>query len=123
MKRPQRIYTVKDGNAIPYAPYMEIEAEKNLFRQVLAWRGIQPYGMKRCDRCGVEEKSRKNFVIHHRHYETLDRENPEDVCLLCKPCHEDLHRRHKEQRLTLDDIPFIDPRWEKAIRRRVELGE
>lgn len=45
-----------------------------------------------CQRC--KNRFSKRFLqIHHLHYGTLGNEKPEDVLLVCKPCHEKIHRR------------------------------
>lgn len=37
----------------------------------------------RCELCWI----RPGAELHHRHYRTCGRERPEDVMLLCRPCH------------------------------------
>jgi hypothetical protein len=36
-----------------------------------------------CQECGATE----NLAVHHLHYDTLGRERPEDLRILCPPCH------------------------------------
>jgi len=117
MKRPKMTYTIKDGYELPVAFYEEIEANAELMRKLLSWRGLPSRGIKKCERCGFEAGSRKKFVVHHRHYRTFGNESPEDVCLLCLPCHTEIHDRADHFQLSLDDIPFVDPEWEEKIRR------
>jgi ssDNA-binding Zn-finger/Zn-ribbon topoisomerase 1 len=107
MKRPQRVYKTVDGHELPMTASQEKEAGERLFQKVLQWRSISPGEKKTCDRCSFTSKSRKFFVIHHRHYETLDCEIPADVCLLCKSCHDDLHTRWNRMDLTESDIPYV----------------
>jgi 5-methylcytosine-specific restriction endonuclease McrA len=40
----------------------------------------------RCEACGATA-AEKPLELHHRHYDTLGRERPEDVRLLCVDCH------------------------------------
>ncbi len=118
MKRPQRLGYCSDGTPYGMPRYMEIQADYQLLVKVLEWRGIGKCQPKTCDRCGFTSGSRKEFVVHHRHYRTFGSERPEDVCLLCKPCHSELHELAKGFRLTVKDIPFVDPAWEQTIRRK-----
>lgn len=120
MKRPQRVYKTSGGNILPMTASQEKEAGDRLFRAVLQWRGISSNGVKTCDRCHFSSKSRKNFVIHHRHYETFDCEKPEDVCLLCKNCHSDLHQRWDRMDLTEADIPFVHPGLASELKEKKE---
>ena len=115
-KRPVQIYGHHDGHPIPLGKSDVIEEAQILFRKVLECRGIEAHGPKVCERCGFSAGKRELFVIHHRHYETLGKERPQDVCLLCKPCHTQIHELAKKYELTVSDIPFVNPSWEKMIR-------
>ncbi len=42
---------------------------------------------ERCERCGC----RYHLQLHHRTYERVGRERPEDVELLCRWCHQREH--------------------------------
>jgi len=42
-----------------------------------------------CDECG----SKNNLQVHHKNYFSLFREEDDDLVVLCKSCHEDLHGR------------------------------
>lgn len=50
----------------------------------------------KCERC----EATKNLEVHHKHYETLFKEAPEDLEVLCIPCHAraDELRRHRSRR-------------------------
>ena len=63
-----------------------------------------------CEMCH-EKLPIKELTPHHRHYRNQWFEEPEDIILMCKSCHRGLHERHKEDRLTREDAPFIDPLW------------
>lgn len=54
---------------------------KKLKRQVIAERG------NACEHCGTDKK----IYLHHKHYDTLFEETPEDVTLLCLRCHMSAH--------------------------------
>lgn len=116
MKRPEYTGIGTDGREYALTPGFAIHETIKLFRQVLIWRGIKPHDEKACERCGFRAKNRELFVVHHRHYRTFQNEQPEDVCLLCKPCHAQLHDRTDRFALAAEDIPFVDPRWEEMIR-------
>jgi 5-methylcytosine-specific restriction endonuclease McrA len=42
---------------------------------------------KCCERCGSKIK----LVVHHKSYDNVFKEEPEDLELLCKVCHEEEH--------------------------------
>lgn len=45
-----------------------------------------------CQKC-KNKFNAKILHVHHLHYNTLGDEKPEDVLLVCKPCHEEIHGR------------------------------
>lgn len=75
----------------------------------------------KCAKCG-NKKLVADLVVHHRVYRNCE-EKPEDVVILCKDCHIDLHRRQKLFQLTLDDIPLVDPGWKEMIEEHVATGK
>lgn len=42
----------------------------------------------RCQECG----SKVTIQVHHRHYESFEREHPADLEILCEDCHEEADR-------------------------------
>jgi len=50
----------------------------------------------KCEICG----SKKQLELHHLHYRTLTKENPEDVILLCRDCHQKQHNYYGYDRFT-----------------------
>lgn len=44
---------------------------------------------RRCQQCGTTEGE---MNLHHKHYRTFGHERSRDVLLLCRPCHDALHR-------------------------------
>jgi 5-methylcytosine-specific restriction endonuclease McrA len=46
----------------------------------------------RCERCGLHGTD-KQLQLHHKHYETLGREAPGDLEVLCRRCHRAKHGR------------------------------
>lgn len=43
-----------------------------------------------CQMCG----SLDNLECHHKHYNTLHKETPEDVLVVCRKCHRKIHNQH-----------------------------
>ena len=80
-------------------------------------KAFEWFGQK-CAKCGLENAPKKKYVVHHRHYRTLGHESPEDVVMLCKACHADLHARAKTFQLTEADLPLVDPEWADKLRGR-----
>lgn len=58
------------------------------------------YFNKRCAKC---KKVMSEIQIHHRHYDTLGRENLFDLVALCPRCHQAVHSK-----------PFKKGNWYKA---------
>src|SRR5690349_9761554 len=76
------------------------------------------YG-EHCGRCRRSFTNKRKPVVHHRHYRTVGFEKPaEDIVLLCRDCHQDLHDRSQAHQLNNADIPFVDPEWEPMLRNR-----
>jgi hypothetical protein len=74
----------KDPRRQEYEDYMG-SPEWAAFRQyILKERG------KQCQRCRTKNGP---FHIHHLHYRNFMHEHPEDVQVVCKPCHKFIHRR------------------------------
>jgi 5-methylcytosine-specific restriction endonuclease McrA len=44
---------------------------------------------KRCEVCS----SQKAIQVHHLTYKNIFKEEPEDLMILCRPCHEAVHRK------------------------------
>jgi 5-methylcytosine-specific restriction endonuclease McrA len=49
---------------------------------------------RECEKCG-----RKNWLqVHHLHYKNVFKEEPGDLQILCKPCHDKEHTSEKRKR-------------------------
>lgn len=82
---------------------------------------VEHYG-RQCAKCN--KKGHRKFIVHHRHYRTVGFEKPvEDIVLLCRACHDDLHKRSKEGILTIDDLPFVDPEWKKWLPSEAQVKQ
>jgi hypothetical protein len=70
-----------------YANYLAGEHWKNVREQMLGdWSG-------RCNRCAIPRWLAQlvygqDLHLHHKHYRTLGHENPDDLEILCRRCHE-----------------------------------
>lgn len=74
-------------NGIPVTTYYEYlkSPRWRRFRELI----LRLAGFK-CQQCGID---RVRFNVHHLHYNTFMHETPDDVKLLCIPCHEAVHTR------------------------------
>lgn len=45
----------------------------------------------------VTREREPSWTVHHRTYERLGEEELDDLCLLCSPCHQLVHRPHTSQ--------------------------
>jgi 5-methylcytosine-specific restriction endonuclease McrA len=67
------------------------------YLQSLRWLATRDAALARachkCQRCGAT----KNLEVHHKHYKSLGQEKPEDLEVLCIPCHDeaDVVRRRR----------------------------
>jgi len=66
--------------SMPYEEYLQTARWKALAMRVKADRG-------RCESCG----STRYLQVHHVTYERLGRERYEDLQVLCRTCHHELH--------------------------------
>jgi hypothetical protein len=73
-----------------YQAYLQSGRWKAFKLSVIAKRG--PY----CERC----KSSHQVQVHHKTYEHIYRERPEDVEILCHSCHESEHGIYPVKRLS-----------------------
>jgi 5-methylcytosine-specific restriction endonuclease McrA len=70
-----------------YIAYLE-SPEWRAFRQrIFLERG------RECERCSTTAKGARQ--VHHLHYRNLGHELPEDVQVLCLPCHTEIHKGKK----------------------------
>jgi hypothetical protein len=91
-------------HGLTYEEYLKTTWWRARREAVLRYRG------ERCEQCGGDWR----LQLHHRTYERLGRERPEDVELLCRYCHLEEHRLWEELFEELD--AFEAPLW---LRRQV----
>lgn len=78
-----------------------------------AWAGKRERALKKhgriCKACGSTDPG---LHVHHHTYDRFKRERMDDLVILCKPCHDIVHRMHNAQRfakgpnLTLTEVTF-----------------
>ncbi len=88
------IKIVPVGKFIPPAAYQD-------YIRSATWKTRAFAAKERADwKCQVCNRSRREVVLdaHHRTYERLGRELPEDITVLCRDCHSlyELNKNHKE---------------------------
>lgn len=63
-----------------------------------AWRAKRIAAIERarfrCELCGGQDGP---FAVHHKHYDTVFNERPDDLMCLCDRCHRDEDRRRRER--------------------------
>jgi hypothetical protein len=70
--------------AMPYGEYLETPEWRYRRRQLIKWREYK------CERCSDH---RGLLNVHHRTYERLGNEDPDDLEVLCRACDALEHRR------------------------------
>jgi hypothetical protein len=73
---------VAELRRLSYDEYLETPEWKATRKETLA------LASHRCNRCG---QSRDVMHVHHRTYQNLGREQPEELEVLCPQCHRDEH--------------------------------
>lgn len=77
-------FVKKENGKTEYDEYLKSVQWKNFKLSLILIRG------KKCEACGA---TNKRLDGHHLTYERLGNELPEDVQLLCRNCHENIHNR------------------------------
>lgn len=84
-KKPKKSKKERKQN---YFTYLRSAKWFNFKKQLIAERG------HRCEKCGATPKSLDG---HHLTYARLFNEIPEDIQLLCRPCHNAIHEAEKSK--------------------------
>jgi hypothetical protein len=87
-----------------YSEYLRSDRWKAFRKKIIAERGDL------CEVCKIIP----HFSLHHRTYIRLWQELPEDVLLVCKDCHDGIH---KQNRLDNKPIPCISLIYEESIHK------
>jgi len=77
------------------------------------WRFLESLPRKICYCCSTP---RGPFDVHHRTYARLGVERLSDLCLVCRPCHEDLHAFANKH-----DLSFAEAtkEWRKIMQKKL----
>lgn len=70
------------------------------YLQSLQWHAKREAALRRCGGACQKCRATKDLEVHHKHYETFGREGPDDLEVLCIPCHDraDEERRRVNHR-------------------------
>jgi hypothetical protein len=96
-----------------YVPYKDYISGSTWAYKRQAIRNVHSaLGTDYCAACHTDQ----NLDVHHLTYERLGKEHVDDVCLLCRPCHEVLHAIQKGWEWDLQTafraVVDIRARWE-----------
>jgi 5-methylcytosine-specific restriction endonuclease McrA len=87
--KPKRAQQAEDAKRKrKYAKYLMSAEWKAKREQLFELRG------KQCEKCG----STKTIQVHHIHYRNIFKERMDDLQVLCKRCHECVHKRMKRKK-------------------------
>jgi 5-methylcytosine-specific restriction endonuclease McrA len=87
-----------------YKKHLASNEWKGIRQRLFAERG------KKCERCASTDE----IEVHHKTYERLGKEEPDDLLILCEACHEKEHAqkasaRYLEKKWTEDQITWRPP--------------
>jgi len=96
---------------VNYREYIHSTAWREKCRQAFARAG------HRCQLCA----STKELTVHHNSYANLGNEKPEDLCVLCWPC----HKRHHAptEKITAHDVDAAMSRGGRRVLQGLDLNE
>lgn len=81
------------------APKIKIDWQwyRNVYLRSVHWKQLKKNVLQSqgriCSKCG----SLKRLQVHHKTYERLEHELPEDLCVLCGDCHAAEHGKKPEE--------------------------
>jgi hypothetical protein len=83
LSNPVRLRVLRIGGHVTYDVYLRSRAWRAFRAEMLALVDGT------CEGCGVSEDESLLLVLdlHHRNYDRLGWELPDDVAVLCRPCH------------------------------------
>lgn len=90
-QRKSAIYQITEGTSpsdpkeLPYVDYLKSKYWRSFRKGAIDRAG------KRCQTCNTEG----GLDVHHRTYERLGCEDPRDVVVLCRDCHEIFHKNSR----------------------------
>lgn len=73
-------------------------ADRTAFRKTLHWQMFRKYILARrnftCEFCGKQYKRAQDLNVHHLHDDNYDNLNEERFLVLCRTCHEFVHKKY-----------------------------
>ena len=75
-----------------YYKYLRSKQWADIKLDLIQTRGAQ------CERCGAKRKQLRYLHVHHLTYKNLFNEEPEDLEILCAPCHRAEHNIGKKRK-------------------------
>ena len=91
-----------------YKKYLESTEWAELRIDLFLERGFS------CEKCNKKFKSQKGLEMHHKTYENIFNEEPEDLIILCSSCHRYEHRKPKNK---IKDLPKLSKKQNKRRKR------
>ena len=77
-------FRLPELKSMPYKEYL----------QTPEWQQVRKRSLMLADnKCQVCEASGVELHVHHKTYERRGEELPDDLIVLCKTCHEDIHKK------------------------------
>ncbi len=76
------------------------------------------YFVHECAKC----QSRVGLELHHKHYESLGKEDLDDLVYLCRECHQKTHDDKKSLKNTYDRLKGYKVRKDRAKNKSVVVG-
>lgn len=71
------------------------------------WHALAADAKRRANyRCALDASHRGPVEAHHRTYARVGREQPDDIIVLCEPCHRWFHRQFASWQLREVFLPF-----------------
>ena len=76
-----------DGSGVRFMTYHEYIESPEWFKRVSHYKELAGW---KCQECG----SATRLTGHHKHYLNIGNEPPDDIEILCWPCHQKRHPNH-----------------------------
>lgn len=77
--------------------------------------------VKRNKQCEICHKRLKSYHVHHKYYTRIGFEADSDLMLLCKKCHENIHKEKK--RIADNFVPITRPIKTNKIQEKIEYDK
>jgi hypothetical protein len=111
---------------MPSAEYTEAQREyREVYLRSDHWQEVRKAALERAGRRCQVCNGDKQLDVHHRTYERKGREEPGDVTVLCRKCHETFHgngkivRSRPEKKKRTDNYSMIDPFQRATLKRKI----